>query len=92
MTPRPVSGSAIWLAAGVRTRILRADGPFATRDSLALSVPVVRAMARQATGGIDIAVRGSVVLRPREGGRAPSRAVVSVCADGGVGTVALLQT
>ena len=38
------------------------DGPFANRDSLALSVPVVQAMAPQVRGPIDFAVWGSVVL------------------------------
>jgi len=59
---RAAAGPAIWLAAGVRTPFLRVDGSFAGRDSLALSVPVVQAMARQATGSIDFAVWGSVVL------------------------------
>ncbi len=59
---RAPAGPAIWLAAGLRTPFLRVDGPFAGRDSLALSVPVVQAMARQATGSIDFAVWGSVVL------------------------------
>lgn len=56
------AGPAVWLAAGVRTPFLRVDGPFAGRDSLLLSVPVVQAMARQVTGDIDFAVWGSVVL------------------------------
>jgi len=55
-------GPAVWLAAGVRTPFLRVDGPFAGRDSLLLSVPVVQTMARQVTGDIDFAVWGSVVL------------------------------
>src|SRR6266511_2414893 len=59
---RAPAGPAIWLAAGLRTPFLRVDGPFAGLDSLALSVPVVQAMARQATGSIDFAVWGSVVL------------------------------
>ncbi len=52
----------IWLAAGLRTPFLRVDGPFADRDVLALSVPVVQATARQATGPIDFTVWGSVAL------------------------------
>jgi acetyl-CoA C-acetyltransferase len=52
----------VWLAAGVRTPFVRVDGPFAQRDSLALSVPVVQAMAERAKGPIDLAVWGSVVL------------------------------
>src|SRR5258707_8531175 len=54
--------AAIWLAAGLRTPFVGVDGPFAHRDSLALSVPVVQAMAAQARGSIDFAVWGSVVL------------------------------
>jgi acetyl-CoA C-acetyltransferase len=52
----------LWLAAGLRTAFLRVDGPFAERDALALSVPVVQAMARQVTGPIDFADWGSVAL------------------------------
>ncbi len=52
----------VWLVAGVRTPFVRVDGPLAQRDSLALSVPVVRAMAEGASGPIDFAVWGSVVL------------------------------
>ena len=53
---------AIWIAAGVRTPFAAVDGPFAHRDSLALSVPVVQAMSQQVSGAIDFAVWGSVVL------------------------------
>jgi acetyl-CoA C-acetyltransferase len=56
------NGSAIWLAAGVRTPFVAVDGPFAKRDSLTLSVPVVRAMAAQVSGAIDFGVWGAVVL------------------------------
>ena len=52
----------IWLAAGVRTPFAAVDGPFAHRDSLALSVPVVQAMSAQVKGPVDFAVWGSVVL------------------------------
>src|SRR5271169_3025599 len=52
----------VWLVAGVRTPFVGVDGPFADRDSLGLSVPVVQAMARQARGSIDFAVWGSVVV------------------------------
>ncbi len=55
-------GQAVWLAAGLRTPFVGVDGPFAKRDSLALSVPIVQAMARQVNGSIDFAVWGSVVL------------------------------
>jgi len=53
---------AVWLAAGLRTPFVAVDGPFANRDSLGLSVPVVLAMTPQASGPIDFAVWGSVVL------------------------------
>src|SRR5438445_8316451 len=52
----------VWLAAGLRTPFVRVDGPFVGRDSLTLSVPVVQAMAKQATGPIDFSVWGAVVL------------------------------
>ena len=52
----------IWLASGLRTPFVRVDGPFADRDALTLSVPVVRPMAAQASGPIDFAVWGWVVL------------------------------
>ena len=50
----------IWLAAGVRTPFVGVDGPFAQRDSLALSVPVVQAMAARVLGSIDFGVWGAV--------------------------------
>ncbi len=40
----------VWLVAGLRTPFVAVDGPFAGRDSLGLSVPVVKAMARQVSG------------------------------------------
>jgi Thiolase, N-terminal domain len=49
------------LAAGLRTPFVAVDGPFAHRDSLALSVPVLQAMAPRVTGPIDFAIWGSVV-------------------------------
>jgi len=58
----PNDGRAVWLAAGLRTPFVGVDGPFAHRDSLALSVSVVQAMAPQVSGPIDFAVWGSVVL------------------------------
>ena len=54
-------GSEVWIAAGSRTPFLRVDGPFAGRDAIRLSVPVVQAMASQAAGPIDFCVWGSVV-------------------------------
>jgi acetyl-CoA C-acetyltransferase len=58
----PNERDAVWLAAGLRTPFVNVDGPFAHRDSLNLSVPVVLAMANQAKGPIDFAVWGSVVV------------------------------
>ena len=58
----PNDEGTVWLAAGLRTPFMGVDGPFAARDSLALSVPVVQAMAPQVTGSIDFAVWGSVVV------------------------------
>jgi acetyl-CoA C-acetyltransferase len=58
----PNERGAVWLAAGLRTPFVNVDGPFAHRDSLNLSVPVVLAMANQAKGPIDFAVWGSVVV------------------------------
>jgi acetyl-CoA C-acetyltransferase len=52
----------VWLAAGVRTPFVGVDGPFAHRDVLALSTPVVQAMAARATGPIDLAVWGAVAV------------------------------
>jgi len=58
----PADKPVVWLAAGVRTPFAGVDGPFAHRDSLSLSVPVVQAMAAQVTGSIDFAVWGAVVV------------------------------
>jgi len=54
--------TSIWLAAGLRSPFGVVDGQFSNRDSLTLSLPVVLAMAAQATGPIDFGVWGSVVL------------------------------
>src|ERR1700694_1275396 len=51
----------IWLVAGVRTPFVGVDGPFAHRDSLTLSVPVVQAMAQRAHGPVDFGVWGAVI-------------------------------
>ena len=55
------SERTVCLAAGLRTPFVGVDGPFAHRDLLALSVPVVQAMAPLANGQIDFAVWGAVV-------------------------------
>jgi acetyl-CoA C-acetyltransferase len=52
---------SIWLAAGVRSPFVGVDGPFAHRDSLTLSVPVVQAMAARVRGPIDFCVWGAVI-------------------------------
>ena len=52
---------SIWLAAGVRTPFVGVDGPFAQRDSLTLSVPVVQAMAASVRGLIDLGIWGAVI-------------------------------
>jgi acetyl-CoA C-acetyltransferase len=56
-----VNGTPVYLAAGLRTPFVHVDGPFAKRDSLALSVPVAQAMAAQARGPIDFGIWGAVV-------------------------------
>jgi acetyl-CoA C-acetyltransferase len=61
MTKMADDKASIWLAAGVRTAFVGVDGPFAHRDSLTLSVPVVQAMAERANGPIDFAVWGAVI-------------------------------
>jgi len=52
-----------WLAAGVRTPFARVDGPLRKRDTIALSVPVAEAMAKQlaASGRPDLVVWGTVM-------------------------------
>ena len=52
----------MWLAAGARTPFVGVDGPFAHRDSLALSVPVVQAIASRVSGPIDFSVWGAVAV------------------------------
>jgi acetyl-CoA C-acetyltransferase len=58
----PNDGETIWLASGLRTPFVNVDGPFAKRDALTLSVPVVQAMAQQVNGPVDFGVWGSVVV------------------------------
>jgi len=52
-----------WLAAGVRTPFARVDGPLRKRDTIALSVPVAEAMAKQLapSGRPDLVVWGTVM-------------------------------
>jgi acetyl-CoA C-acetyltransferase len=52
---------SIWLAAGVRTPFVGVDGPFAHRDALILSVPVVQTMVERANGPIDFGVWSAVI-------------------------------
>jgi len=51
-----------WLVAGLRTPFARVDGALRTRDAIALSVPVAKAMAAQlsATDRPDLVVWGTV--------------------------------
>src|SRR5688572_24085856 len=53
----------VWLVAGLRTPFARVDGDFKALDAIALSVPVVRAMAKQLTSGTrpDFLVWGTVM-------------------------------
>ncbi len=52
----------IWLAAGVRTPFVKADGVFAGYDAIGLSVPVAQAMMGELSGGKpDFAVWGAVI-------------------------------
>jgi acetyl-CoA C-acetyltransferase len=53
----------VGLAAGLRTPFVGVDGPFAQRDALGLSVPVVQAMTARARGPVDFAVWGSVAVK-----------------------------
>jgi acetyl-CoA C-acetyltransferase len=57
-----VLAEPVWLAAGLRTPFVGVDGPFAQRDALGLSVPVVQAMTGRARGPIDFAVWGSIAV------------------------------
>ena len=51
----------IWLVAGLRTPFTKVDGGLAKRDAIGLSVPVLRSMAAETTGRIDVAAWGSVI-------------------------------
>jgi acetyl-CoA C-acetyltransferase len=57
----PTDTQPIWLAGGLRTPFVQVDGPFAKRDSMLLSVPVVQALAAQVNGKIDFGIWGAVV-------------------------------
>lgn len=57
----PTDTQPIWIAGGLRTPFVQVDGPFARRDSMLLSVPVVQALAAQVSGRIDFGVWGAVV-------------------------------
>lgn len=50
----------VWLAGGTRTPFTRVDGGLAKRNAISLGVPVVSAMAHQASR-IDFAIWGSVI-------------------------------
>ncbi len=52
----------VWLAAGLRTPFVKVDGLLADLDAIALSLPVVRRMVEDLSGGApDFAVWGSVI-------------------------------
>lgn len=56
--PRPT----LWLAAGLRTPFAKVDGPLASLDAIALSVPVAQRMLKELDGALpDFVVWGSVV-------------------------------
>ena len=57
----PNTTEQIWLAGGLRTPFVEVDGPFAKRDLMQLSVPVVQALAARSSGKIDFGVWGAVV-------------------------------
>jgi acetyl-CoA C-acetyltransferase len=56
-------GKNLWLASGLRTPFAKVDGGLSKRDELALSVPVLQAMAAQLKPGqrVDVAVWGAVI-------------------------------
>lgn len=62
-----IGEKTIWFDAGLRTPFVGVDGPFAHRESLALSMPVVQAMAPLAVGQIDFAVWLPAWRRTRAG-------------------------
>jgi len=53
----------IWLASGLRSPFTRVDGGLSSRDELALSVPVLQAMAAQLSPAsrVDVAIWGAVI-------------------------------
>ncbi len=57
------NAESVWLAAGLRTPFARVDGDLKHLDAIALSVPVVKAMARQLAPGTrpDFVVWGTVM-------------------------------
>jgi len=58
----PSSHPQIWLAAGVRTPFAKIDGPLASFDAIALSVPLAEYMVGLLDGALpDLAVWGAVV-------------------------------
>src|SRR5476649_2712570 len=57
----PSSRTQIWLAAGVRTPFAKIDGPLASFDAIALSVPLAEYMIGLLDGDPDLAVWGAVV-------------------------------
>jgi acetyl-CoA C-acetyltransferase len=59
---RQLDSPEIWIAAGVRSPFLKADGAFSRLDAIALSVPVVQSMlSRVADARPDCVVWGTVI-------------------------------
>ena len=74
----------IWLAAGVRTPFTRVDGGLAKRGAIALGIPVLHPFGATGARILTQAVKEIAAMR------AGARGIVSICADGGLGTVALI--
>jgi acetyl-CoA C-acetyltransferase len=93
----------LWLACGLRTPFSKADGPLAALDDIALSVPVVQAMAGQLAvhqkpdlvvwGGVVPSLRWSnlareVLLDSQIGPTIPAFTVVMACSTSMAGVFA----
>jgi len=102
----PNGDQPIWLAAGVRSPFVAVDGPFAGRDSLMLRAggagqsrkgarPSMNPNGGSVALGHPFAATGARILsqavKELAGMPHGSRAIVTICADGGLGTVALSQ-
>jgi len=103
MTNQATAPASVWLAAGLRTPFAKVDGALSRPDAISLSVPVVRAMTSSDASRRSVSIRngGSVALGARILSQAVKElaempagnyAIVSICADGGQGSVALLPS